>query len=119
MSRPPRIVEAEHLGDLRLRITFSDGLVRELDFDGVVGTGVLKPLTNPTVFAQVAVDPVAGTVTWPNGVDLDPACSMVTTTPRLVPGRSCSPSTSSGRPAETARGTHSAQPSPRPLFRNC
>jgi hypothetical protein len=72
MSRPPRIVEAEHLGDLRLRITFSDGLVRELDFDGVVGTGVLKPLTNPTVFAQVAVDPVAGTVTWPNGVDLDP-----------------------------------------------
>ena len=72
MSRPPRIVGAEHLGELRLRLTFSDGLVRELDFAGALDTGVLEPLKDPKLFAQVSVDPVAGTVVWPNGVDLDP-----------------------------------------------
>jgi len=72
MNRPPRIADAEYLGDLRLRLTFSDGLVRELDFVGVLEGGVLEPLNDPAVFSQVAVDPVAGTVVWPNGVDLDP-----------------------------------------------
>jgi hypothetical protein len=33
VSRLARIIEAEPLGDLRLRLTFSDGLVRELDLD--------------------------------------------------------------------------------------
>ncbi|HUY63751.1 MAG TPA: hypothetical protein VMV14_04465 [Acidimicrobiales bacterium] len=32
MSELPRVVEVEHLGNLSLRLTFSDGLVRELDF---------------------------------------------------------------------------------------
>ena len=52
--------------------TFSDGLVRELDFVGVLEGGVLEPLNDPVVFSQVAVDPVAGTIVWANGVDLDP-----------------------------------------------
>ena len=62
----------EHLGACRLRLTFSDGLVRELDFDGVLEGEVFEPLTDRTVFAQVAVDTVAGTIAWPMGVDLDP-----------------------------------------------
>jgi hypothetical protein len=65
-------VAVEHLGDFRLRLTFSDGLVRELDFDGVLASGVFEPLTDRTVFAQVSVDTVAGTIAWPIGVDLDP-----------------------------------------------
>ena len=72
MNRPPRIADAEYLGDRRLRLTFSDGLVRELDFVGVLEGGVLEPLNDPALFSQVVVDPVAGTVVWPNGVDLDP-----------------------------------------------
>jgi DUF971 family protein len=28
-----RVVDVESLGDYRLRVTFSDGLVRELDFE--------------------------------------------------------------------------------------
>jgi hypothetical protein len=72
MSRPARIVSAEHLGELRLRLTFSDGLVRELDFAGALSAGVLEPLNDPSLFAQVSVDTAAGTVAWPNGVDLDP-----------------------------------------------
>jgi hypothetical protein len=72
MSRPARVVDAEHLGDYRLRLTFSDGLVRELDFDGVLEGEVFEPLSDRAVFGQVAVDSVAGTIAWPTGVDLDP-----------------------------------------------
>jgi uncharacterized protein DUF2442 len=74
MSRLARVVDVEHLGEHRLRLTFSDGLVRELDFANAVQEwgGVFEPLSDPAFFAQVAVDPVAGTIAWPNGVDLDP-----------------------------------------------
>ena len=74
MSELPRVLEVEHLGEYRLRLTFSDGLVRELDFAGVIEgrSGVFEPLGEPAFFAQVTVDTVAGTIAWPNGVDLDP-----------------------------------------------
>jgi hypothetical protein len=63
----------KHLGAFRLRLTFSDGLVRELDFDGFFERGgVFEPLRDLSTFTQVTVDPVAGTIRWPNGVDLDP-----------------------------------------------
>lgn len=72
MLRPARVVSVEHLGGFRLRVTFSDQLVRELDFEGVLTGGVFADLEDEEVFGQVGVDEVAGTVCWPNGVDLDP-----------------------------------------------
>jgi hypothetical protein len=72
VSRPPRITDAEYLGGLKLRLTFSDGLVRELDFADRLSEGVLAALNDPAVFSLATVDPVAGTVAWPNGIDLDP-----------------------------------------------
>jgi hypothetical protein len=72
MHRPPRVTNAEYLGGLRLRVTFSDGLVRELDFADQLTVGVLAALNDSAVFSTVTVDPVAGTVAWPNGIDLDP-----------------------------------------------
>ena len=74
MARPARVLEVEPLGEHQLRLTFTDGLVRELDFSGAVEDwgGVLEPLCDPAFFGQVAVDPVAGTIAWPNGVDFDP-----------------------------------------------
>jgi Protein of unknown function (DUF2442) len=57
-----------------MRLTFDDGVVRELEFlaDNNEGT-VFAPLDDPEFFAQVTVDPESRTVVWPNGVDLDPA----------------------------------------------
>src|ERR687898_3437003 len=72
MARPARVVGVDHLGGHRLRLTFSDGLVRELDFTQSLRGGVLAALADEHVFAQVSIDPVAGTISWPNGVDLDP-----------------------------------------------
>lgn len=68
----PRIVEAEHLGAFSLRLTFSDGLVRELDFEGVLTGDVFAALQDESFFSKVAVDPQTRTICWPNGVDLDP-----------------------------------------------
>ena len=62
MSRPPRVTDAEYLGGLKLRLTFSDGLVRELDFADRLSEGVLAALNDPAVFSLATVDPVAGTV---------------------------------------------------------
>jgi hypothetical protein len=35
-------------------------------------TGVLSPLNDPGYFAEVTVDPEAGTIDWPGGIDLVP-----------------------------------------------
>lgn len=72
MDRPPRIVEVEHLGAHKLALTFSDGLVRELDFEGVLSAPVFAALEDESFFARVMIDPQTGTICWPNGVDLDP-----------------------------------------------
>lgn len=32
----------------------------------------IAPLQDPSFFARVSVDADAGTIVWPNGVDLDP-----------------------------------------------
>jgi Protein of unknown function (DUF2442) len=40
------------------------------------GTGVLEPLNDPAYFARVAVDAEAGTIVWPDGLDLAPSRCM-------------------------------------------
>jgi hypothetical protein len=72
MSRPARIIDVEPLGGLQLRLTFSDGLVRELDLGPMIEGRVFEALRSPAEFARVVVDEVAGTVVWPSGIDLDP-----------------------------------------------
>ena len=67
-----RIVDVEHVGGYTLRVTFSDGLVRELAFDDTFASGILASLREPELFAQVAIDPTTGTLAWPNGIDVDP-----------------------------------------------
>jgi hypothetical protein len=71
MAPLARITAVEYLGARALRVTFSDGLVRELDFAGAL-PGVLSVIDNDGVFATAEVDQVAGTVSWPVGIDLDP-----------------------------------------------
>jgi hypothetical protein len=71
MPNLARVATVEPLGGRVLRVTFTDGLVRELDFAGAL-PGVLGLVDDDEVFSAAAVDEVAGTVTWPVGIDLDP-----------------------------------------------
>jgi hypothetical protein len=72
MAALPRVAQVEYLGDLRLGLTFTDGLVRELDFKDSLSGRLFDQLRDPAYFSQVAIDPITGTVAWPNGIDFDP-----------------------------------------------
>jgi hypothetical protein len=72
MRTLPRVQKADYLGGYVVRLTFSDGLIRELDLEPMIELGILEQIKDHGVFAQVAVDTVAGTIFWPTGVDLDP-----------------------------------------------
>ena len=71
MNRPARITSVEHLGGRLLRLVFTDGLVRELDFEGAL-PGILAEVDSDEVFPTARVDPLAGTLTWATGADFDP-----------------------------------------------
>jgi Protein of unknown function (DUF2442) len=60
------------IGDHQLRLTFEDGTVGDVDFRGRDWRGVFEPLRDPEVFASVTVDPEAGTIAWPGGLDMAP-----------------------------------------------
>jgi hypothetical protein len=75
MNTPYHVLSVDYLGDYRLRLTFADGLVADVDLRekllGKVGP-IFEPLRDEAFFAQVAVDRELGTVVWPNGADLAP-----------------------------------------------
>ncbi len=62
----------ELIGEYRLRLTFADGTVGDVDFSGRTWNGVFEVLRDPAYFAQVRVDPQAGTISWPDGLDMAP-----------------------------------------------
>jgi len=68
----PRITSVEPLEGFRLRLAFTDGLIREVDLSDDLWGQVAEPLQDPDYFCQVRVDNELGTVVWPNGYDLDP-----------------------------------------------
>jgi hypothetical protein len=67
-----RITTAEPLGDHSLRLTFNDGLVREVDLSLLLHGPLGEPLRDPDYFRRVRVDEEARTIVWPNGLDPDP-----------------------------------------------
>ena len=70
----PRVKRVRHICDYRLGVTFTDGATAELDFrQRIVGRGgVFRQLEDIEYFKGVQVDPEAGTIVWPNGVDFCP-----------------------------------------------
>jgi Protein of unknown function (DUF2442) len=68
----PVVTGVAVVGDHVLRLLFSDGTVGDVDFSAQRWTGVLEPLNDPSYFAQVGLDAEAGTIVWPDGIDLAP-----------------------------------------------
>jgi hypothetical protein len=72
-SMPWRVVHVEALADLRLHVTFLDGLTGIVDLSRLVHSpeaGVFAILADPARFAEVGL--AYGAVTWPGEVDLAP-----------------------------------------------
>lgn len=67
------IVEATYLEGYRVRLQFEDGVTGELDLSKIICfEGVFESLRDLTNFAGFTVSSELGTISWPNGADLDP-----------------------------------------------
>jgi Protein of unknown function (DUF2442) len=66
------VTAVQVVGDHRLRVTFGDGLVGDVDFTGRRWRGMSESLADPDFFAQARFDPEIRTVAWPNGYDIAP-----------------------------------------------
>lgn len=70
-----RVTNVEPLDGYRLRVSFNDGVVREVDFSEDLAhaeSTMAEPLRDPAYFRQVRVDESSRTIVWPNGLDPDP-----------------------------------------------
>lgn len=68
------VTDVEPLEGLRIRATFSDGAIKEIDLSELMARGgVFAPIReHREVFEKVRVNPETQTVEWPEEVDLDP-----------------------------------------------
>jgi hypothetical protein len=69
-----RATQVEALEGYVIRVSFSDGAVKEIDMSGELAEakGVFKALRDSRIFSQVRVDDFSGAVEWPGEIDLDP-----------------------------------------------
>jgi hypothetical protein len=67
-----RITESQVVGRHLLKLAFNDGTRKTVDVYPLLSGPVFEPLKDPEFFARVALDPIAGTVVWPNDADLAP-----------------------------------------------
>jgi hypothetical protein len=72
--KPPRVIAVRPLDGYRLELKFNDGAVGVVNLDGwLIGAGgMFAPLEDIAFFQQLRLSAEAGTIEWPNGVDLCP-----------------------------------------------
>lgn len=70
MGATPFVVAAVYLSGHTLEVTFSDGLVKQIDFSVWLKGPVFEPLRDVDYFRRFLLD--GWTVAWPNGADIAP-----------------------------------------------
>jgi len=66
------IINATVCGPHSLDLTFSDGTRKRVNVLPLLDGPIFDPLREPAHFSRVVLDPVVGTVVWPNEADLAP-----------------------------------------------
>jgi hypothetical protein len=73
MQRMVRITAVECLETFWVRLSFTDGTQRDVNLDPYLRGPIFQPLRDDArQFSAVRVDTRLGTITWPNGADIDP-----------------------------------------------
>lgn len=67
-----RILKAEVCGPHSLRLWFNDNSQKRVNVLPLLEGRIFEPLHDPVYFARMTLDPVAGTVVWPNEADFAP-----------------------------------------------
>lgn len=65
-----RVISAEYVKAYQLRLRFSDGAEKVVDFSRWLHGEIFRPLTNKRHFKRFFI--AGGTVCWPNGADVAP-----------------------------------------------
>jgi hypothetical protein len=77
-----RIRGVEVLEGFRVRLSLTDGAVREVDLRPYLNGPIFEPIrSDPAFFRSVQVDAELGTIVWPNGADIDPDVLILGRTP--------------------------------------
>jgi hypothetical protein len=66
------VISVTVLEPYRVQLVFDDGLVKTADLRPLLYGPIFEPLLDAAEFARVQVDPVLGTIVWPNGADFSP-----------------------------------------------
>ena len=71
MLKLNEVTNIEYRGGHVYRLRFDDGLEGEIDFSEYIGRGpVFEAFSDLSFFSKARVE--AGTIAWPNGVDIAP-----------------------------------------------
>ncbi|MBI5030744.1 MAG: DUF2442 domain-containing protein [Chloroflexi bacterium] len=69
----PALTNVQVITGFTIRVTFADGVEREIDLDSHMFGPVFEPIRrDPKMFASVRVDDESDTICWPNGADIAP-----------------------------------------------
>ena len=68
-----RVARFDIVGPYTLSVRFTDGTTQDINFRRVLHGALFGPLRDPALFNAVVLDQEAGTLTWPNEADFDPA----------------------------------------------
>ena len=68
------VVKVNVLNPKVLELFFEDGTMGVINIEEIVGefNNIFEPLLDPVYFSMVKVDPILGTIVWPNGADICP-----------------------------------------------
>jgi hypothetical protein len=66
------VVSVTYLERYKLRLTFSDAVVKDVDLQNELYGEVFEPLKDIEFFSRVAVNSDTNTIEWPNGADFAP-----------------------------------------------
>jgi len=66
------VTSVTHLEDYKLRLTFSNGVVKEVNLRDELYGEVFEPLKDVNLFSQVTVNADTNTIEWPNEADFAP-----------------------------------------------
>ncbi len=66
------VIGVTYLEDYKLRLEFSDGVIKDVDLKDELYGEVFEPLKDIEFFKQAAVNFDTNTIEWPNGADFAP-----------------------------------------------
>ncbi len=79
----PRVTAVEFCGSHSLRLSFHDGVRKQVNLLALLKGLIFAPLLDAAYFRQVLLDPVAGTVVWSNGATRSAGCGASIPPPNL------------------------------------